>query len=119
PVFAFGAVGSWPVVVPVVGDWDGDGVDGIGTYAAGTWTLRNSASAGPASIAPFVLTLTGPAYPVGGDWNGDGTDTVGAKDSTSGSWHTIDVNGPIATSPSGFIFNFGVANDLPVVWEMP
>jgi hypothetical protein len=28
--------------LPVVGDWDGDGVDGIGTFVASnaTWTLR-------------------------------------------------------------------------------
>jgi hypothetical protein len=59
--FAFGS-GAWPSVVPVAGDWNGDGVDGIGYYClanticpAGTWNLRNTASAGGPDAGTFTL----------------------------------------------------------------
>lgn len=35
---------------PVVGDYDGDGVDSPGVYRAGNWYLRNSNSSGPHDI---------------------------------------------------------------------
>jgi hypothetical protein len=43
--FVFGGSGLYPVV----GDWDGDGTDGVGTkvMAGTTWTLRNTATAPP------------------------------------------------------------------------
>jgi uncharacterized repeat protein (TIGR01451 family) len=42
--FVFGGSGQYPVV----GDWNGDGIDGIGvkSMSGPTWSLRNSASAG-------------------------------------------------------------------------
>jgi len=36
--FDFGSAGA----VPVVGDWNGDGVDSPGTFQAGSWSLTNS-----------------------------------------------------------------------------
>ena len=49
--FSFGRANLYPVV----GDWNADGTDGIGTKAIGGsgWSLRNTASAGAAE-----LTLT-------------------------------------------------------------
>ena len=41
PPFSFGS-GTWPTVVPVVGDWDGDGADTVGVKAGTTWSLSNS-----------------------------------------------------------------------------
>jgi hypothetical protein len=32
----------------VTGDWDGDGVTGVGWFASGTWSIRNLLSSGPA-----------------------------------------------------------------------
>jgi cell wall assembly regulator SMI1 len=71
--FAYGAAG-W---VPVVGDWDGDGVDIIGAFdpsgqfgqPPATWYLRNSNSPGAPSHAPFAYG-TPAVQPVVGDWNG-------------------------------------------------
>ncbi|MEQ1786853.1 MAG: peptidase M23, partial [Acidimicrobiales bacterium] len=44
-VFEFGGE---PGDVPVVGDWNGDGRDGIGLYrpSVGTWYLRETATGG-------------------------------------------------------------------------
>ncbi len=48
-VFAFGPMESgW---APLVGDWDGDGVDGIGVYRHGTWMLRNATDEGSRDTA--------------------------------------------------------------------
>ena len=40
--FSFGNPGD----VPVVGDFDGDGIDTVGVYRSGSWYLRNSNSSG-------------------------------------------------------------------------
>ena len=119
----FGA-STWPNVIPVAGDWDGDGTDGIGFYcriavaavpcAAGDWRLRNTADAGAPDYS-FNYTSPGPSpYPVVGDWNADGTDTIGFKAGTW--WYTSDVpvSAVIVGTAPGFVF--GGANDLPVVW---
>ena len=46
--FVFGGSGLYPVV----GDWDGDGVDTVGykSMSSATWSLRNSNSAGAPSV---------------------------------------------------------------------
>jgi hypothetical protein len=79
--------------IPVMGDWDGDGDDTVGIVRftegpAGTftytWHLRDTNSAGSATVAPFVfgdvrfvaVDQLG-TIPVVGDWDGDGDDTIG------------------------------------------
>src|SRR4051794_34710002 len=49
--FPYG-LGGW---LPVVGDWDGDGVDGVGVVdpSTGMWHLRNHPSAGGPDVIPF------------------------------------------------------------------
>jgi len=74
-IFTFGSseVG-WQ---PVVGDWDGDGVDGIGLYKDGLWLLRQSSTGGTVeALANFGNGETG-WQPVVGDWDGDGFDGIG------------------------------------------
>ena len=60
--FTFGS-GTWPSTVPVAGDWDGDGTDGIGTYdlATGTWSLRQTANSAAPDAGTFVF-WAGPGY---------------------------------------------------------
>jgi len=69
--FVFGQAGD----VPLVGDWNGDGIDTPGVFRNGTFFLRNSNTAGPADIQFNFGSSTD--VPVVGDWNGDGIDTVG------------------------------------------
>jgi Calx-beta domain-containing protein/lectin family protein len=69
--FGFGQAGD----VPLLGDWNGDGIDTPGVYRNGTFYLRNSNTAGPADIQFNFGSSTD--VPVVGDWNGDGIDTVG------------------------------------------
>lgn len=71
--FPFGAPGD----VPLLGDWNGDGVATPGVKRGNLYLLRNSLSAGPAD---FSFTFGEPGdWPIVGDWNGDGTDTVGVQ----------------------------------------
>ena len=83
---SFGQAGD----VPVVGDWDGDGIDDLGVVRAGSWILRltglKKAPKAPkavnvqwvpeakAAVLTFAFGAPG-ATALVGDWNGDGTDT--------------------------------------------
>jgi len=68
--FSYGA----KPLVPIMGDWDGDGSRTPGTFEAGTFKLRNDNGAGPAELS---FTFGDPrGYPIAGDWNGDGRDDV-------------------------------------------
>jgi hypothetical protein len=117
-VFIFGS-GTWPSVVPVAGDWNGDGEDGIGYYCrdsatcpAGTWNLRNTAGAGAPDAGDFIYNPGSTSYPVVGDWDANGTDTVGVRGGTT--WWLNNAND--TSFPDVDSFMFGGANDLPVVW---
>ena len=67
--------------VPIVGDWDGDGKDGIGIVYLDTMTfhLRNALSEGPVDYPPFRHGGAG-YIPIVGDWDGDGKDGIGVVD---------------------------------------
>jgi len=103
---------TWPATAPVAGDWDGDGIDGIGTVkpSTGTWVLKNTVGAGSPDIGPFTFGPAG-AYPVVGDWGGNGFDTPGYRVGTTWTVRTAAV-----TSGATSTFDFGVANSVPFSW---
>lgn len=83
--FQFGAPG-W---IPVMGDWDGDGVDTIGVFdpngdygeAPSTWHLKNSNSPG---AADWVGTFGAKGWlPKVGHWDGQPQSRIGVVDTTS------------------------------------
>jgi hypothetical protein len=90
--FQYGPAGAgW---IPVVGDWDGDGVDTVGLYnpATSTFYLRNSNTAGVADIT-FQYGPAGAGWiPVVGDWDGNGTDTVGLYNPATSTFHLRNSN---------------------------
>jgi VCBS repeat-containing protein len=102
--------GSWPSTIPVAGDWDGNGTDGIGAFTAltGQWVLRQTTT-GP-DLPPFTYNPGVSPYAVVGDWDHDGTDTVGVRAGTA--WLLNNQND---ASAADVTFNFGLANDLPLV----
>src|SRR5262249_42212193 len=67
--FTYGRPG-W---LPVVGDWDGDGVTTVGAFdpSTATWHLRNRNGPGGPEVEPFTYGLPG-WRPVAGDWCGTG-----------------------------------------------
>ena len=64
-----------PGDIPVVGDWNGNGVHTIGVVRGNRWLLRNSNRQGDPDI-DFVFGQPGD-IPVVGDWNGDGHTGIG------------------------------------------
>jgi hypothetical protein len=65
--------------IPLMGDWNGDGVKTPGiVYEGNKWYLRNSNTSGKADI--FVWFGFRGGIPVAGDWDGDGVDTPGMVD---------------------------------------
>jgi parallel beta-helix repeat protein len=111
-------------MLPIVGDWTGDGTESIGLYdpVTSTFYLRNTNDSGCADTV-FVY---GPANtddePVVGDWNGDGRDSVGLYDPTTSTFYLRNTNclqGPNDKGYADIVFNYGPANSgmLPVAGD--
>lgn len=102
-VFQYGQPGD----LPVVGDWDGDGIDTIGVFRHGEFHLRNSNSAG---YADLVITLGQSGdTPVAGDWDGDGKTDVGVF--RDGFWKLRDSQGYVNE------FQYGAPGMTPFVGD--
>ena len=97
--FQFGAAGG----MPVVGDWDGDGRDGIGVLKNGRWQLRQTADAGAADAGVFRFGPIG-AMAVAGDWNGDGVDGVGTFNPVTAHWRLRQTATAGRADAGNFIF---------------
>jgi glucose/arabinose dehydrogenase len=99
--------------VPLVGDWDGDGVDSFGVWAGGTFIVSNN-PVNPGTGADAVAFYGGPdTLPLVGDWNGDGRDSIGV-------WSDgvfILSNSITTTAASDQVAYFGTGNDLPLVGD--
>jgi hypothetical protein len=81
--FEFGAPG-W---IPVVGDWDGDGVTSVGVVdpTTMTWYLGNSNRDG---TPDYQFQYGAPGWiPVVGDWQNSGHTGIGAFDPNTGRWY--------------------------------
>ena len=106
--------GAAPSDLPVIGDWDGDGVDTIGVFrpSGGAWYLSNSNTGGPPAIA-LSYGIPGDTA-VAGDWDGDGVDTIGIFRSSGGAWYLRDSN--TEGSPD-IVLSYGVPGDIPVVGD--
>lgn len=76
--------GGGAPLVPIAGDWDGDGKTSIGVYDPDTskFYLRNILAGGAADIV-FVFGHPGDV-PLVGDWDGDQRSGVGVYDPTTG-----------------------------------
>jgi hypothetical protein len=73
--FTYGAA----KMIPIAGDWDGDGEVSIGFYnpTNSSFELRNTNEAGATDIFFGYGVANAGWLPIAGDWNGDGIDTVG------------------------------------------
>ena len=100
---------------PVVGDWDGDGIDSPGVYrpSDGKFRLTNALSGSPTADNTFLLGAS-EDLPIAGDWNGDGLKDVGLwKPSTlTFSFDTNKTDGADLTP-----LVFGSAGDTPLAGE--
>jgi hypothetical protein len=113
--FSFGNPGD----VPLVGDWDCDGVDTPGQYrrSNGLAYVRNSNSEGNAS-AQYIFGIP-EDIPLAGDFNGDGCDTISIYRPSEQRVYIINrlgANGA-ALGPADLSFVFGNPGDKPFVGD--
>ena len=94
--FTFGDDGD----IPIAGDWDGDGVDGIGVYrpTTGEFFWRNALSSGPADGSEFFGNIGD--SPIAGDWDGDGSDEIGVQ--RGALWFLHGIEGSIEFGEAGW-----------------
>jgi len=90
--------------LPVSGDWDGDGVDGIGIFnvTTGGFFLVDDYVDSPSAPLPadysFFITTDGTDWlPFAGDWDGVGGDGIGIYNVVSGAMFLV--NDVTATTP--------------------
>lgn len=92
-----------PGLLPLAGDWDGDGTESVGFHdpATGVVTYRNTMDAGDPD-GSFAFEASGDVF-VLGDWTGDGIDTPGTLDSDTGVQlrYSNTTGGPDETYPWG------------------
>jgi hypothetical protein len=94
--------------IPVVGDWNGDGITTIGVVenvgGVLAWKLRNSFTPGGPDAGNFSYGLA-TAVPITGDWDNNRTFTPGIYTFTKGLWQLRNENsgGPADAG----VFTFG------------
>ena len=95
-VFFFGDIGA----VPVVGDWDGDGIDTVGTFdsATATVSLRNTNTAGEADVS-YRVGEPGDV-PLAGDFDGDGVDSISVFRPSDGFVYIYNASGSEVGEPA-------------------
>ncbi|AQQ70332.1 putative oligo-1,6-glucosidase 2 [Limihaloglobus sulfuriphilus] len=108
-IFKFGPAGEH--IIPIAGDWDGDGKDTLGIYdpQTGTFFIKNSLAPGKAD-ATFNGLRAG-MVPLAGDWDGDGRDTLGEYDPNSGKFYHYDSKGELVTQA----YRFGSVGEYTAV----
>jgi serine-aspartate repeat-containing protein C/D/E len=109
-VLHFGATGD----IGVVGDFNGDGIDTVGIYRAGKWTLDVNGD-GQFDAADRHFEFGGrDDRPVVADLDGDGTDEIGVF--RDGRW-IFDVDHNERLDEHDQTFAFGQLGDLPLVGD--
>ncbi len=109
-VFRFGTGGD----VPVVGDWNGDGVATIGVFRDGIWRLDNNGD-GQWSPEETIAQFGQPGdIPVVGDWDGDGIDDLAVF--RAGKW-ILDTNGNRQIDPDDQVLQLGRPGDVPIAGD--
>ena len=94
--------------IPIVGDFDGDGVTDVGLFdpTTGKWTINEST----AGLQTFTFGRAGD-IPVPGNYDGTGTDEPAVYRASTGQF-LIDGAGGTLTNPT--VITVGVPNEVPV-----
>ncbi len=99
-----------PGDIPIIGDWNGNGVHTIGIVRGNRWLLRDSNSSGPAD---YDFTFGEPGdIPVVGDWDGIGRTRIGmVRDDR---WL---LRNSLSSGDDNFDFTFGGGPGHPVTGD--
>ena len=102
--FYYGTPGD----IPLMGDWDCDGIDTVGMFrpSNGYAYLRNSNDFGIADI-DFYFGIAGD-IPIVGDWDGDGCDSLGVYRAGH-----VYLTNALQTGFADIDFWFGITGDQP------
>ncbi len=95
---------------PLVGDWDGDGIDTAGIYRNSMFYLKNNNAGGNADLV-FGYGISTDT-PLVGDWDGDGIDTAGIY--RNGMFYLKNNN---AGGNADLVFGYGISTDTPLVGD--
>ena len=107
--------------IPLVGDWNGDGIDDIGVYRPSRTRFlldlnSNSVWDGVSGGDNLVIFGSPNNTPIIGDWNADGTDDIGVYRSSQAKF-LLDANGNNVWDGTGggdSIYIFGSTTDNPI-----
>lgn len=99
-------------VVPLAGDWNGDGTKTVGWWDDGRWVMTNYNSSGGVAY-DFGWGVAG-QIPVAGDWDGNGTDTPGTYERKTGTWKLSNHN---SGGSIDYQFGWGGATDVPLAGD--
>jgi hypothetical protein len=100
--------------IPVVGDWNGDGISTIGVFRDGVWVLDTDGDGVLTRADARAQFGEANDSPVVGDWNGDGVDDLGVFQ--SGRWK-LDANGDRELDAHDKVFELGAEGDQPVAGD--
>ncbi|HET6979471.1 MAG TPA: SBBP repeat-containing protein [Pyrinomonadaceae bacterium] len=110
--FTFGQNGD----LPLAGDWDGNGIDGVGFFRTGNSSFNlSNGFLGVLDIKSFIFGGLG-VKPIAGDWNGDGIATIGVFNSNTGTMSLNNTN-TAGNGAGDIVFNFGQNGDLPIAGD--
>ena len=106
---------GFPGDIPVTADWNGDGIDTVGTFNNGVWKYRNINifTGYPTSPLTFNFGQSGD-IPLAGDWNGDGIETPGVFRPSTQQFLLSDA---LISPTINHTINFGLNGDRPVVGD--
>ncbi|MEP7288159.1 MAG: hypothetical protein ABI947_20585 [Chloroflexota bacterium] len=98
--------------LPLVGDWDGDGIDTVGVFRPTTtqFFLKNANTPAAPIAYTFVYGAT-TDIPVKGDWDGNGADGIGVYRPSN---NTFYLRNSLSSGIPDFTMPFGIANAIPL-----
>ncbi|MEP7284550.1 MAG: right-handed parallel beta-helix repeat-containing protein [Chloroflexota bacterium] len=101
--------------LPVMGDWNGDGIDTAGVYrpSKALFFLQDSNANGSPILYNFALGTSG-GIPMVGDWDGNGTDGVGVFQPSTG---LIFLKNGLTSGYADKTMVLGVPGDVPVAGD--
>ncbi|MGC3969068.1 MAG: VCBS repeat-containing protein [Pirellulales bacterium] len=99
---------------PVVGDWTNTGIDRIGVFHEGIWTLDVDGDRRFTQADSVVRLGNQGDAPIVGDFNRDGRDDLGVY--RHGTWQ-IDTTGDLRLGPDDLTYQLGDDDDTPVVGD--